>query len=328
MVSWPVREGRLGVSAMKLCCLTAAMLLVLLLALLVGGVALAQGLVISDVQAGNITATSAVVTWTTDDLANSQVVYGNATPPASTVSDSSYVTEHSVSLTNLASGMQYYYEVRSANQTGNTTIDDNEGSYYTFTTRGGVHLKGWVWCSNFGSIADATFDGSVTMVDRGLEAPSSSLHVVGDLVIERASGPVTVELDMYGSRVRSLFYLRQETTGRSVSLTGSWIDADGGGQYVLTSGVMGLPNPDGEELNTGKLCFVMLRTPDVEVPLSGEGDFVADMESIVTRFTRLIDRLWDSLIGTGFREFLSGVLSQMAVMMAALRDALGGSYVP
>ena len=128
--------------------------------------------------------------------------------------------------------------------------------------------------------------------------------------------------------MRSLFYLKQEVTGRSVSLTGSWIDAASGEHYILTSGVIGLPNPDGQELKTGKLCFVMLRTPGVEVPLPEGGDFVADMEQIVTRFTRLIDRLWDSLIGTGFREFLSGVLSQIAVMMAALRDALGGSYVP
>jgi len=302
--------------------------LVVCLALVLGGTALAQP-VISNVQAGNITASSAVITWTTDELANSLVVYGNTTPPTSTASDGSYVTDHVVTLTDLTANTQYFYEVRSANQTGYFTIDNNGGSYYTFTTlEAEIHLRGWVWCSNFGPITDATFDGSVTMVDRGIEAPSSSLHVVGDLTIERAGGNVTVSLDMYGSRVRSLFYLREEAPGKSVSLTGSWIDADGGEYYILTSGTIGLPNPEGAELKTGKLCFVMLRTPDVEVPLPEGDGFVADVESIVTRFTRLIDRLWDSLATTDFRGFLSSILSQIAVIIAAIRDALGGSYIP
>jgi hypothetical protein len=313
---------------MKLCCWVAAILVVVCLALVLGGTALAQPPVISNVQAGNITATSAVITWTTDLLSNSLVVYGNVTPPVSTAADPSYVTAHSVPLTGLTRDTQYYYEVRSTTESGNTTIDNNGGSYYTFTTVNGIQLKGWAWCSNFGPIVDATFSGAVTMVDRGLEAPSSSLHVVGDLTIELPNGNATVGLNLYGSRVRSLFYLRQETQGKSISLTGSWVDADNNEYYILTSGVIGLPNPEGTELRTGKLCFVMLRTPDVEVPLpAGEG-FVADVESIVTRFTRLIDRLWDSLAVTDFRGFLSSILSQIAVVIAAIRDALGGSYVP
>ena len=313
---------------MRLCCWVAAISAAVCLAVVLGGTALAQAPVISNVQAGNVTSTSAVVSWTTDLPSNSLVVYGNTTPPVSTAADPSYVTAHSVPLTGLTRNMQYYYEVRSTTPSANTTIDNNGGSYYTFTTLDGFRLKGWAWCSNFGPIVDATFDGSVTMVDRGLEAPSSSLHVVGDLTIELPGGNTTVGLNMYGSRVRSLFYLRQETQGKSVSLTGSWVDADGDEYYILTSGMIGLPNPEGAELRTGRLCFVMLRTPDIEVPLPVGGDFVADVESIVTRFTRLVDRLWDSLAATDFRGFLSSILSQIAVIIAAVRDALGGSYVP
>jgi hypothetical protein len=317
------------VSSVKLCCWIAAILLVVLLALMAGGTALAQGPVISNVQAVSVEATSAVITWTTSQPGNSLVLYGNTTPPVSTASDSSYVTAHSVPLAGLTPSTQYYYEVRSTDQLGNTTIDNNGGSYYTFTTLERIQLEGWIWCTNFGTVADASFDGSVTVVDRGLEAPSASLHVVGDLTIDREPGEDSViDLDMYGSRARSLFYLRQEITGRSVSLTGSWIDADPDPYYIYASGFIGLPNPEGTELRTGKLCYVMLRTPDVEVPLpDGEG-FVADVESIVTRFTRLIDGLWDSLAGTGFRDFLGGILAKIAVIIASVQYALGGSYIP
>ena len=460
---------------MKLCCWMAAILLAVLLVLLAGGVALAQAPVISNVQAGNVTATSAVITWTTDELANSLVRYGNVTPPGANASDGAYVTDHAVPLTGLTPSTLYYYEVESTNQGGNTTTDNNGGSYYTFTTQAPpqytltintvgngtvsknpdqatydendvveltaypvvgwafsawsgdltgsanpdtitmdsdktvtatftqdqytltintvgngtvskdpdqaiyahndvveltadpalgwsfvswsgdlsgsanpdtitmdssktvtatfeeirIELSGWVWCTNFGSIRDATFDGSVIIVDRTHASPGSSLRVVGNLTIDGGAGPdTTVELDMYGSRVRSLFYLRQETTGKSVSLTGTWIDADPEPYYIYTSGFIGLPNPDGRELKTGRLCFVMLRTPNVDVPLPEGGGFVADLESIVTRFTRLIDGLWDSLIGTGFRGDLGSILSQLTVMFAALKDALGGSYIP
>jgi len=42
----------------------------------------------------------------------------------------------------------------------------------------------------------------------------------------------------------------------------------------------------------------------------------------------LIDKVWDALIGTGFGELMSGILAQMAVLLAAVRDGFGGAYVP
>jgi hypothetical protein len=227
-------------------------------------------------------------------------------------------------ISGLEPGTTYHYRTKAVGST-------SYGEDMTFTTLGYIELEGNVWCSSYGSIVNATLDGEVTMVERSHATPGSSLHVVGNLTLHMPGGPdETIELDMYGSRVRSLFYLRQEITGKSVSLSGSWIDANGGNStYIYTSGVIALPNPDGTALKTSKLCFIILRTPDVEVPCCAEGEgFVGDVESIVTRFTRLIDKLWDSLIGTGFGEMLSSILSQLAVMIAAIRDALGGSYIP
>ena len=94
----------------------------------------ASPLTISSVASGSITDTSATVTWTTDEAADSVVNYGTTTALGSTESDSALVTDHAVGLTNLAPSTLYYYEVSSTNAGGNTTVDNNGGAYYTFTT--------------------------------------------------------------------------------------------------------------------------------------------------------------------------------------------------
>ena len=97
--------------------------------------ALADPFSISDVSAGNITATSATITWTTDEPGNSTVSYGPTTSPGFTASDSAFVTNHTVNLGELTPGTLYYYGVSSTSELGNITlVDNNEGAYYTFHT--------------------------------------------------------------------------------------------------------------------------------------------------------------------------------------------------
>jgi len=101
--------------------------------------AYASPLAISSVAAGNITDTTAIITWSTDELANSTVSYGTTTALGLTESDAAFVADHAVNLTGLAPGTTYYYEVESTNQAGNETItDDNGGAYYTFATTDSV----------------------------------------------------------------------------------------------------------------------------------------------------------------------------------------------
>ena len=245
--------------------------------------------------------------------------YGNETSPQTMPATGDF----NALISGLDPGTTYHFQTKAVG--GSTTYGDD----MTLTTLGQIELEGWAWCTSYGSISDATLEGSVTMVERAHASNSYSLHVVGNLTLNLSNGSdETVALDLYGSRVRSLFYLRQEATGRSASLSGSWIDAAGGEYYIYTTGVIALPNPEGEVLETAKLCFVMLRTPEVDVPITEPGSFVENIESIVTRFVNFIDRLWDNLIGTGFGEVLGEILAKMTVMVAALRDGLGGSYVP
>jgi len=77
------------------------------------------------------------ILWLTDEFATSRVRYGTG-PGAytETVSDTLYVKEHEVALTDLRPKVTYYYQVRSTDQSGNTAAS-SEG---VFATRYRVYL--------------------------------------------------------------------------------------------------------------------------------------------------------------------------------------------
>src|SRR3989344_3276469 len=84
--------------------------------------------IISTVQAATTTATSSIITWTTNELSTSKVKYSTTTPVASTiVSDNSLVTDHALVLTNLTASTTYYFYVESVDALGNiaTSIEQS-----------------------------------------------------------------------------------------------------------------------------------------------------------------------------------------------------------
>lgn len=75
---------------------------------------------------------SCVITWLTDELATSQVRYGTSEPPTiATTEDTTLVTSHSVTLTDLLPNTKYYYEVVSCDAYSNC----NPMGTYSFTTK-------------------------------------------------------------------------------------------------------------------------------------------------------------------------------------------------
>jgi hypothetical protein len=216
------------------------------------------------------------------------------------------------------------YHFRAVTSEGNNTAYGNDT---TFTTAFSVNLQGWGWCTNYNQVVAIAFDGYTTMVERANAPNSYSMHTVGNLTLP-APYNETISLDMYGNRARLVFYLRQEATGKSVNLEGTWIvNAAGNETYIGMAGWVALPNPEGEALKTARTCFVVLRTPNVEVPLTEPGSFTQDLDSMLSRFVKLVDSVVNSLIGTGFAGILSSILSKIAVLLAHLR-ALGIPYIP
>src|SRR5438132_2236383 len=77
-------------------------------------------LVITNVQSGSVTTSSSQIVWTTNVPANSSVDYGTtAAFGSSTAVDSVMVTAHQVTLSGLAAGTTYYYQVNSTDSNAN-----------------------------------------------------------------------------------------------------------------------------------------------------------------------------------------------------------------
>src|SRR6266498_2816164 len=86
--------------------------------------------VISNVAAGGITSSSATITWTTNELADSQVEYGTTGYTQSTALNPALVTAHSQGLSGLTAGTLYHYRVKSRDAAGNLAVSGD----FTFTT--------------------------------------------------------------------------------------------------------------------------------------------------------------------------------------------------
>ncbi len=77
-------------------------------------------LVISNIQTATITTSSSQIVWATNVPANSSVDYGTTTAYGnSTPVDSTMVTSHQVTISGLAAGTTYYYQVNSSDSKGN-----------------------------------------------------------------------------------------------------------------------------------------------------------------------------------------------------------------
>ena len=83
--------------------------------------------VISNISAAT-TQTTATITWTTNESADSKVIIATSTPIV--VENSTMTTSHSLSFSNLSSGTTYSYSIVSKDSSGNTTTS----SVQTFTT--------------------------------------------------------------------------------------------------------------------------------------------------------------------------------------------------
>src|SRR5580700_7738342 len=127
---------------------------------------------ISGVTNNSTTTTGAVINWTTDVAATSQVEYGTTTSYGTlTTLNSSLVTSHSVTLSGLASGTLYHYRVHSKNASGmesisgdfafatNSTIDTTPPTVTMTSPAGGSTVSGTITVS-----ANATDNVSVTQV--------------------------------------------------------------------------------------------------------------------------------------------------------------------
>jgi hypothetical protein len=97
--------------------------------------AVTGSLAIIGVAVSSVGPTSAVVSWTTDGDGDGLVRYGTTTNALSFSATNPVTgTDHTVPLVNLTPSTQYFFEVESTDGEGDTAVDDNAGSFHTFTT--------------------------------------------------------------------------------------------------------------------------------------------------------------------------------------------------
>ena len=81
---------------------------------------------ISGIIVGSITGTSALISWTTDELSTSQVGFGLSVPYTAYRSDQTFTTAHTVKLSGLSRHTTYYFAVSSRDVSGNTATSTDQ----------------------------------------------------------------------------------------------------------------------------------------------------------------------------------------------------------
>src|SRR6266403_999843 len=172
---------------------------------------------ISNVSAGGLTATSAMVTWQTNVAATSQIEYGTTTGYGSnTPLDSTMILSHQQSLSGLTAGTLYHYRVHSSDASSNAVVSGD----LTFTTAssGGDTTPPVVSITS--PAAGATLAGVVN-VTASASDPDSAVSFVQFRVDGTNSGaqitsaPYSISLDTskLSNAVHQLTAVAQDPTG-------------------------------------------------------------------------------------------------------------------
>jgi hypothetical protein len=163
------------------------------------------------------------------------------------------------------------------------------------------------------------------MIPRADASEISDLYLTGTLSFNLPDRTDRFELELRGTKVRSLFFLRQVSGGESplmAEFEGTWL-SDNGTDYVACEGRLAIPAPN----HVAKPYVFVLRTTDVDVPAVQPGNWVQNLEFSIGRFTLAFDRMADRIAdyGDNIKRMLGDVLTQIAVMFREVRK-LGTPY--
>jgi hypothetical protein len=89
--------------------------------------------IISGVHVAELTATKARVVWATDEPAEGLLQWGQGSPDTPATAPG-FKLEHEIKLTGLTPATSYVFQVQVVDAAGNTSLDDNGGELYGFTT--------------------------------------------------------------------------------------------------------------------------------------------------------------------------------------------------
>jgi hypothetical protein len=203
--------------------------------------------VISNVVATSVSNTSETITWTTDQVASSQVSYGlTTTYTLSSTLDPTLVTSHSVTLTGLTPGTAYDFDVMSANSSAVSSTSGNS----TFTTAGTApapmisNVSSSGVTSGTATITWTTDQAATSVVNYGLTngygstASVAGLTTMHSVVLTGLTANTTYDFDVVSANAANTSSASGNVTFKTTSNTGpppviSYLDFWG----VTSSGV-------------------------------------------------------------------------------------------
>lgn len=176
---------------------------------------------ISSVTATGVSTSTENITWTTDESATSRVAYGaTASYGSYSALDSSLVTSHSVSLTDLTASTTYHYAVVSTDSSGNTATSSDETfstsvyDYFVDSVNGDDSNTGLTSALALRTISDLETKGMFDGARIGL-AKGSTWREMLDIDNDN------VTIEAYGSGNKPLFDASDEIS------SGAWSKTDG-----------------------------------------------------------------------------------------------------
>ena len=191
-----------------------------------------------------------------------------------------------------------------------------------------LQLSGWGWCLAYKDVGNVTLNLQGNMIPRDNATEIADLWLTGTLSFDLPNRTDTFDLELRGTKVRSLFFLKQVTGGAQpviAEFEGSWLsDNTLLNPYVACEGRLAIPAPN----HVAKPYVFVLRTRDVAVPSREVGTYVSNMDFIIQRITLCFDIVADRLAegGSQIKDLIGSVLTRAAVIAREVRK-MGTPYL-
>lgn len=182
-----------------------------------------------------------------------------------------------------------------------------------------LDLSGWGWCLAYKDVSNATLDLDGIMTPREDAPDIADVYLTGTLNFNLSDRTDSFDLELRGTKVRSLFFLKQVSGGEQpliAEIEGTWL-ADNATNYVACEGRLAVPAPN----HVAKPYIFVLRTADSDVPSRVPGNWVQNLEFIIGKSTLAFDRMADTLAQAGddIKELVGTVLTEIAVLFREVR---------
>jgi hypothetical protein len=190
-----------------------------------------------------------------------------------------------------------------------------------------VTLSGWGWCVAYREISGVVADLAGYRIPRENATDVEDIYLEGTLTFNTSDITDSFDLELRGTKTRSLFFLKQVSVGEDpmiidmmAEFEGTWL---GETDYVACEGRIALSAPN----HIAKPYLFVLRTKGVEVPVREPGGWVGNMEFAIQKLTGAFDEIANRLSDGGslIKEAAGDFLMQTAVIAREVRS-LGVPY--